>query len=177
MCGGSTRPHVRRVGGAPRQPASSIRARQPLSVVAASNLDVEREAGRNYRRVVSCVCHGATAHTTAVVCTVMASGRPAHATCCAAAHALQVFDNARWAEHRSTSRYFRYLDKLFTSRIVRGLLGPMAYTASLCTSVGVYHTLLDYHVLQQLAPDVSILEGGGGGGGGGTRGRARQCAR
>jgi hypothetical protein len=106
----------------------------------------------------------------------MASGRPAHATCCAAAHALQVFDNARWAEHRSTSRYFRYLDKLFTSRIVRGLLGPMAYTASLCTSVGVYHTLLDYHVLQQLAPDVSILEGGGGGGGGG-HGAVRDSVR
>jgi hypothetical protein len=66
-----------------------------------------------------------------------------------------VFDSVRWQQHRSTSRYFRYLDRLLTSRIIRGLFGPMSYVASLCTTVGVYHTLLDWHVLQQLAPDVS----------------------
>lgn len=76
-----------------------------------------------------------------------------------------MFDLERWAEHRSTSRYTRYMDRLFTSRIARGLLGPMSYVASLCISVGTYHTLIDQDFIQQLAPQVCCCLGGGGVGG------------
>jgi len=49
----------------------------------------------------------------------------------------------------------RYMDRLLTSRIAIGLLGPMSYVASLCISVGTYHTLIDQDFIQQLAPNVS----------------------
>lgn len=67
----------------------------------------------------------------------------------------QVFDLPRWQEHRSTQRYMRYMDRLFTSRIAKGLLGPMSYVASMCISVGTYHTLIDQEFIQNLAPGVS----------------------
>lgn len=57
----------------------------------------------------------------------------------------------------------RYMDRLLTSRIAIGLLGPMSYVASLCISVGTYHTLIDQDFIQQLAPNVS------------TQGQSRRC--
>lgn len=76
-----------------------------------------------------------------------------------------VFDLPRWEEHRSTQRYMRYMDRLLTSRIAIGLLGPMSYVASLCISVGTYHTLIDQDFIQQLAPNaewptLSLQSGG-----------------
>jgi hypothetical protein len=65
-----------------------------------------------------------------------------------------VFDQQQWEEHRSAKRYARHFFGILTSRIVRGLLGPCVYVGSLCFSVCTYHTLLDMHALQWLAPDV-----------------------
>jgi hypothetical protein len=69
---------------------------------------------------------------------------------------LQVFDLRRWEEHRSTQRYTRYMDRLLTSRIARGLLGPITYVASLCISVGTYHTLVDQQFIRDLLPEVCV---------------------
>lgn len=49
------------------------------------------------------------------------------------------------------------MDRLLTSRIARGLLGPITYVASLCISVGTYHTLVDQQFVQDLLPNVSGL--------------------
>jgi hypothetical protein len=73
----------------------------------------------------------------------------AHAVVC------QVFDLQRWEEHRSVERYPRYMDRLFTSRIAKGLQGPISYVASLCISVGTYHTLVDQKFVQEMLPNVS----------------------
>lgn len=67
-----------------------------------------------------------------------------------------MFDLRRWEEHRSTQRYTRYMDRLLTSRIARGLLGPITYVASLCISVGTYHTLVDQQFIRDLLPEVSV---------------------
>jgi hypothetical protein len=49
------------------------------------------------------------------------------------------------------------MDRLLTSRIARGLLGPITYVASLCVSVGTYHTLVDQPFVRDLLPNVSPL--------------------
>uniref|UniRef100_A0A383VJ70 Uncharacterized protein n=1 Tax=Tetradesmus obliquus TaxID=3088 RepID=A0A383VJ70_TETOB len=44
---------------------------------------------------------------------------------------------------------------ILTSRIARGLFGPMSYVASICFGVCLYHSLLEYNILQQwVAPDL-----------------------
>jgi hypothetical protein len=47
------------------------------------------------------------------------------------------------------------MDRLLTSRIAKGLQGPISYVASLCISVGTYHTLVDQKFVQDLLPNVS----------------------
>lgn len=47
------------------------------------------------------------------------------------------------------------MDRLFTSRIAKGLQGPISYVASLCISVGTYHTLVDQKFVQEMLPNVS----------------------
>lgn len=90
-----------------------------------------------------------------------------------------MFDLRRWEEHRSTQRYTRYMDRLLTSRIARGLLGPITYVASLCISVGTYHTLVDQQFIRDLLPEVSVCGAWvcGGGVGGGTWQLQRQQQR
>jgi hypothetical protein len=70
---------------------------------------------------------------------------------------LQVFDGPRWEQHRSIRRYYFHMQGILTSRIFRGLLTPMLYVASICFGVCLYHGLLEFHILQPLAPDVGYL--------------------
>ena len=51
---------------------------------------------------------------------------------------LQVFDFNRWETHRSTSRYLRHMQGLPTSRLVRGLAGPLLYVLGVATAVCAY---------------------------------------
>jgi hypothetical protein len=41
--------------------------------------------------------------------------------CCA----VQTFDHAAWANHRSTSRYWRHISSMTRSRVVKALAVPM----------------------------------------------------
>lgn len=49
-----------------------------------------------------------------------------------------VFGFERWAAHRSTLRYYRHIQGIFSSRTVRALMPPLAYFAGISTLAGVY---------------------------------------
>lgn len=64
----------------------------------------------------------------------------------------EVFDAARWRQHRSVLCYYRHMTSIISSRIVLGLLKPMLYVAGISLAVCSYHSLADAAILTRLAP-------------------------
>lgn len=62
---------------------------------------------------------------------------------------LQVFGHPEWAAHRSTNRYFRHTKGLLTSRIVRGLVGPLLYVGLISLAVSTYELMLNNGTLAE----------------------------
>ncbi|GBF88612.1 hypothetical protein Rsub_01327 [Raphidocelis subcapitata] len=63
-----------------------------------------------------------------------------------------VFYQQEWRNHRSITRYFRHMDGILTSRIVRGLLPPLVCVLLSSYLVCVYETLWLEGTLDSLVP-------------------------
>eukprot|EP00878_Enallax_costatus_P034618 GHUV01038397.1.p1 GENE.GHUV01038397.1~~GHUV01038397.1.p1 ORF type:complete len:262 (+),score=45.15 GHUV01038397.1:103-888(+) len=53
------------------------------------------------------------------------------------------FDLDQWAAHRSTNRYLRHVRGVLSSRIARGLSGPLTYVGVISLGVCAYETALE----------------------------------
>eukprot|EP01025_Chloroclados_australasicus_P059768 TRINITY_DN7577_c0_g2_i4.p1 TRINITY_DN7577_c0_g2~~TRINITY_DN7577_c0_g2_i4.p1 ORF type:complete len:237 (-),score=16.68 TRINITY_DN7577_c0_g2_i4:63-773(-) len=60
-----------------------------------------------------------------------------------------LFTHERWASHRSTTRYLRHLQGIFRSRIVYGLLKPVAAVTFVAALFCTYFTLVEGNYLPE----------------------------
>ncbi|KAK9862954.1 hypothetical protein WJX84_004860 [Apatococcus fuscideae] len=67
-----------------------------------------------------------------------------------------VFTFSRWASHRSTSRYYRHILGLFTSRIVFGLASPLLVITVISFMVASYESLREAGILPGSLPGVTF---------------------
>jgi hypothetical protein len=89
--------------------------------------------------------------------------RPTAASLFFALHStpLQHFDHDKWARHRCTNRYWRHLKTgLLTSRIVKGLAGPLNYVGLIAFAVSSYEWALARGMLHDIGlwhwPSISV---------------------
>mmetsp|Transcript_15312 Transcript_15312/g.39540 ORF Transcript_15312/g.39540 Transcript_15312/m.39540 type:complete len:311 (+) Transcript_15312:218-1150(+) len=62
-----------------------------------------------------------------------------------------------WEQHRRTSRYLRHFVAIKDSRIVRGLIWPVAWVSFVAFVLGVYETIGDLHMLPYPLPQVTVI--------------------
>ncbi|KAI7836516.1 hypothetical protein COHA_009617 [Chlorella ohadii] len=66
-----------------------------------------------------------------------------------------VFDFDAWKRHRSSSRYWRHLSHLPSSRILKWVAGPLTYVTAVAIGVCAYHTAAETGIVPEVLPELA----------------------